>query len=198
MFFLSLYLASKFNIWIPSLPLTGVRGDAYNLEKKESRQVVFRDEGAAPPTWLLFLIYIPIGVAIYITGTRFFEYYHFGFDLISGALIGIVSAWFSFRWYNLPLGRSAGWAWGPRSRDRAFALGIGRRGWVSDDPTIDKPAQNGDIEMAPTNAYQPRAADAGAGRWNQRQDQYEEVRSSVGEPDTPRFNNVQVTGQRRG
>ena len=197
MLFLSLWLASKFQIWFPLLPLTGARGDAYGLVKKESRQVVFRDEGAAPPAWLLFLVYIPLGVAIYITGTRFFEYYHFGFDLISGAVIGIVSAWFSFRWYNLPLGRSAGWSWGPRSRDRAFAVGVGRRGFVSDDPA-SQTSKPEDVEMG-SSAYAPQPQTDGVnGRWDQDPSNYHEIRSSAGDSERPGFQKVQVTGQRRG
>lgn len=132
MVFLALFLASKFSIWFSLLPLSGSTGDAYSRRRTDSRQVVYRDEGAAPPNWLLFLVLIPLGIAIYITGTRFFDYYHFGFDLITGSLVGILTAWFSFRWYNLPLGRSAGWAWGPRSRDRAFGIGVGTHGWVAD------------------------------------------------------------------
>lgn len=191
MLFLSLWLASKFGIWFPNLPLTGVRGDAYSLQKKETRQVVYRDEGAAPPAWLLWLIFVPLGVAIYITGTRFFEYYHFGFDLISGSLIGIVSAWFSFRWYNLPLGRSAGWAWGPRSRDRAFAIGVGRQGWVSEETTESKRPE--DLEMGGTiNQPYTTQTDGSITRLNGRQDQYQEVRSSAGDAG---FSRVPVTGQ---
>jgi hypothetical protein len=80
---------------------------------------------------------IPISLAIYITASRFFQFYHHGFDVIIGSLIGIASSWFSFRWYHLPISRGAGWSWGARSRDRAFAVGVGygtyvgAEGWSS-------------------------------------------------------------------
>lgn len=95
------------------------------------------NQAAAPPTYGLILILIPLGVAAYISSTRYVEFWHFGFDIISGALIGIVSAWFSFRWYHLPVRQGQGWAWGPRTRERAFAIGVGEgsyagpEGWES-------------------------------------------------------------------
>lgn len=89
-----------------------------------------QNAAAAPPNYLLFLVAVPVAVAVYIVSTRFVEYYHFGFDVISGSLIGILSSWFAFRWYHLPLSRGHGWAWGPRSADRAFAIGVGTGGYV--------------------------------------------------------------------
>ena len=83
------------------------------------------NQAAAPPNYGLILVLIPVSVAAYISSTRYVQFWHFGFDVISGALIGILSAWFSFRWYHLPIRRGQGWAWGPRSRDRAFAIGVG-------------------------------------------------------------------------
>lgn len=89
-----------------------------------------RNQAAAPPNHLIVVAFIPIAVAIYICSTRFVEFYHFGFDLISGSIIGILSSWFSFRWYHLPISRGSGWAWGPRSRDRAFGIGVGVGNYV--------------------------------------------------------------------
>jgi hypothetical protein len=99
--------------------------------------VPIRNQAAAPPNYLLVLPMVPVCAAIYITSSRFFQYYHHGFDVIFGSLIGIASAWFAFRWYHLPVTRGAGWSWGARSRDRAFAVGVGRgtyvgsEGWAS-------------------------------------------------------------------
>lgn len=90
-----------------------------------AEQLPLYNQAAAPPTWGIILLLIPLGVAAYITSTRYVEFWHFGFDVFSGALIGIVSAWFAFRWYHLPVQGGQGWAWGPRSRDRAFAIGVG-------------------------------------------------------------------------
>lgn len=92
-----------------------------------------RNQAASAPLYLLVLAFIPIAVALYITSTRYVEYYHTGFDLICGSLIGILTAWLSFRWYHLPFGRGEGWAWGPRSRDRAFGVGVGTAGYVGSE-----------------------------------------------------------------
>lgn len=56
-----------------------------------------RNRAAAPPNHLLIIAFIPLGVAVWISSTRYVEFYHFGFDIISGSLIGILSAWFAFR-----------------------------------------------------------------------------------------------------
>lgn len=68
--------------------------------------------------------------AIYVCSTRFTDFRHFGFDLLFGSLIGITCAWFSFRWYHLPITRGAGWAWGPRSYERAWGIGVGVGSYV--------------------------------------------------------------------
>ena len=92
--------------------------------------IPIRNQAAAPPVYLLALPLIPISVAFYICASRFFQFYHHGFDIISGSLIGILSASFSFRWYHLPLSQGAGWAWGARSRDRAWGIGVGVGSYV--------------------------------------------------------------------
>ena len=83
------------------------------------------NQAAAPPSYGVILALIPLGVATYIASTRYAQYWHFGFDVLAGSLIGIVSAFFAFRWYHLPIRRGSGWAWGPRTRDRAFGIGVG-------------------------------------------------------------------------
>jgi hypothetical protein len=50
--------------------------------------------------------------------------------MIFGSLIGILSAYFAFRYYHLPISQGAGWSWGARSRDRAWAIGVGVPGYV--------------------------------------------------------------------
>ncbi|RVX66494.1 hypothetical protein B0A52_09778 [Exophiala mesophila] len=92
-----------------------------------------RNESAAPPIYLLILVFIPVGAALYISVSRWYDYRHHGFDIISGSLIGICTAWFGFRWYHLPIRTGSGWAWGARSRDRAFWLGVGRANYVGDE-----------------------------------------------------------------
>ena len=92
-----------------------------------------RNRAAAPPNHLLVLALVPVAVAVYICSTRYSEFYHFGFDIISGSSIGVATSWFSFRWYHLPIRQGAGWAWGARSRERAFGVGVGTRTYVGSE-----------------------------------------------------------------
>lgn len=92
-----------------------------------------RNEAAAPPIYLLIIAFIPIGVALFVSVSRWFDYRHHGLDILSGSLIGIFTAWFGFRWYHLPIRGGSGWSWGARSRDRAFWLGVGRANYVGDE-----------------------------------------------------------------
>lgn len=109
-----------------------------------------RNESAAPPIYLLILAFIPVGAAFYISTSRWSDYRHHGFDIISGSVIGIFSAWFGFRWYHLPIRSGSGWAWGARSRDRAFWLGVGRANYVGDEGWDSaKVARRRDIEAGP-------------------------------------------------
>ncbi|EKG19409.1 Phosphatidic acid phosphatase type 2/haloperoxidase [Macrophomina phaseolina MS6] len=96
----------------------------------ENSVVPIRNQAAAPPNYILVLALVPLGAAIYITASRFFDFRHHGFDLIFGSLMGIVCAWFAFRWYHLPIRQGAGWAWGARSRDRAWGIGVGVGSYV--------------------------------------------------------------------
>ncbi|KAF2686483.1 PAP2 domain-containing protein [Lentithecium fluviatile CBS 122367] len=154
--YLTLFLASKFSVAIPFLPPRPFSTNPDHtsaiapsnlksksilpLHKKESnlaspsfseeKVVPIRYQAAAPPVYTLVLVLVPIASAIYITSTRFTDYRHFGFDLLFGSLIGIISAWFSFRWYHLPITRGAGWSWGPRSYQRSWGIGVGVGSYV--------------------------------------------------------------------
>jgi hypothetical protein len=92
--------------------------------------VPIRYQAAAPPVWCLVLVLVPVASAIYICSTRFTDFRHQGFDILFGSFIGIVSAWFNFRWYHLPITRGAGWSWGPRSYTRAWGIGVGVGSYV--------------------------------------------------------------------
>ncbi len=83
-----------------------------------------RDE-LGPKQYLLLISVLPSFVALFIAIARWFDFRHHGFDILFGLGIGTVTAFFSFRYYHLPVGRGAGWAWGPRSRDKAFWAGVG-------------------------------------------------------------------------
>ncbi|KAH7388777.1 PAP2 domain-containing protein [Pyrenochaeta sp. MPI-SDFR-AT-0127] len=154
--YLTLFLASKFSVAIPFLPPRPYSTNpAYtsavapsNLKKQHSLPfhkqessvsspsypdeyvVPIRYQNAAPPVYTLILVLVPVASAIYIASTRFTDFRHFGFDLLFGSLIGITTSWFSFRFYHLPITRGAGWAWGPRSYERAWGIGVGRGSYV--------------------------------------------------------------------
>ncbi|KAL8686155.1 MAG: hypothetical protein Q9224_005535, partial [Gallowayella concinna] len=150
LFYLTLYLASKFSITVPYLlpfsyaSSTGTSSHTFN-DSKTTRpssssptlpppasinpQTPNRSQSAAPPTYLLVLLLIPLCLAIYISSTRYSDFRHHGFDIIFGSLMGIFISWFGFRMYHLPIRRGGGWAWGPRSEARAFGTGVGLGGY---------------------------------------------------------------------
>jgi hypothetical protein len=118
--------------------------------RDDDHVVPIRFQNAAPPVWTLLLILVPIGSAIYICASRFVDYRHFGFDILFGSLIGITTSWFSFRFYHLPITRGAGWAWGPRSYERAWGIGVGRGTYVGTEGW----SKQGRSETAPNGGMQ--------------------------------------------
>ncbi|KAI9808808.1 MAG: hypothetical protein M1826_004065 [Phylliscum demangeonii] len=114
-----------------------------------------RNQAAAPPLYLLVLVLIPVCLAIYISSTRFSDFRHFGFDILFGSLLGFGIAVFAFRWYHLPIRQGAGWAWGARTRDRAFGVGLGVPGYVGPEgwssarsgPAVHHRPATDDIEL---------------------------------------------------
>lgn len=167
MFYLTLYLCSKFAVTVPYLlpysysrnspqsttehPTTDEASDPMktnDLLSSAPSSVPTRSQAAAPPAYLFILPLIPLCLATYISTTRFSDFRHHGFDIIFGSLIGIVSSSISFRMYHLPIRRGAGWSWGPRSASKAFGIGVGVPGYGGDDDQkeqkrTDVEAQNG-------------------------------------------------------
>ncbi|KAI9674810.1 MAG: hypothetical protein M1817_001714 [Caeruleum heppii] len=132
---------------------TRVPDPAHSHEAYDPDAVPVRNQAAAPPAYLLAIAFIPIGAAIYISGTRYSDFRHFGFDILFGVFVGIVTAWFSFRWYHLPIRQGAGWSWGARSRDRAFFIGLGIDSYVGDEgweTTKKAKKDDRDLESGPT------------------------------------------------
>jgi membrane-associated phospholipid phosphatase len=115
-----------------------------------SSPMPIRNRAAAPPNYLIIVAFIPVGIATWITSTRYVEFYHFGFDMIGGSLIGIVSAWFAFRWYHLPVRNGHGWAWGARSRDRAFGIAVRTNNYVGEEGWGSVRKGRGDVESGPS------------------------------------------------
>ena len=120
-------------------------GDSANTSKEldtrpsgSDSSRALRDEAAAPPTYLLALPLIPLCAATYIATTRFSDFRHHPFDILFGAVLGIVVSWASFRMYQLPVRRGDGWAWRSRSASKAFGVSIGASGYVEDRPQSKK------------------------------------------------------------
>lgn len=148
--YLSLFLAAKFSAVIPFLAPSSYETQnarAYPDRTNTSDRIVRSDpssaphgapispprprsQSAAPPLYLLVIVLIPIGPAVYIASTRYSDYKHAGLDVLFSSIEGAVCAWFAFRWYHLPIRRGAGWSWGPRSSDRAFGIGVDTGSYV--------------------------------------------------------------------
>jgi membrane-associated phospholipid phosphatase len=115
--------------------------------------IAARRQAAAPPVYLLIFIIIPFFASIYIASTRWSDFRHHGFDILFGYFIGTVSAIFAFRYYHLPLSQGAGWAWGPRSRDRSWWAGVGVGGYAGkrERSVASSPVPPGDLEAGVMN-----------------------------------------------
>ncbi|KAI0136286.1 PAP2 superfamily protein [Xylariales sp. AK1849] len=105
---------------------------AKQIASHSSSVLAVRRQAAAPPIYLLVLTVIPFFAAIFIASSRWFDFRHHGFDILFGFIIGTITAWFSFRYYHLPVSRGAGWAWAPRSPDKAFWAGVGVYSYATD------------------------------------------------------------------
>ncbi|KAI9376791.1 PAP2 superfamily-domain-containing protein [Aspergillus egyptiacus] len=126
--YFSLWLCSKFSIKFPYLSPSPLAQDL-----RPHNRFAIRNHGAAPPIYLVILAFFPWAVAFFIAASRWFDYVHAGFDIISGSLMGFVFGWVGFRLYSPPISRGTGWSWGARSRDHAFFKGVGVPSNVGDD-----------------------------------------------------------------
>ncbi|KAL8770117.1 MAG: hypothetical protein Q9209_004155 [Squamulea sp. 1 TL-2023] len=164
LFYLALYLASKFSVTVPYLlpfSYNGSSSSAFAMSKisrqdpssqtlppsssLQHHQTPLRSQSAAPPTYLLLLPLIPICLALYVSSTRYSDFRHHGFDILFGSFMGIFLAYFGFRMYHLPIRRGGGWSWGPRSESRAFGTFVGTGGFRADGSKRDDGHQ-GDLE----------------------------------------------------
>ncbi len=135
MTYLTLFICSKFALRIPYLLAEPHRrmssgGSTADVQpsishSRPSAITFIRHQSAAPPLYLVILALIPTCAAVYVSSTRYTDFRHHGIDILSGAALGFVLAWASFRMYHLPVRRGAGWSWGPRSIDRAWGVGLG-------------------------------------------------------------------------
>lgn len=160
MFYLALFLCSKFSVTIPYLlpykyevatrddkgdVQNSLDGDSDNATKDifssaKTTSLPLRKQAAAPPTYLFILPLICISIPAYVASTRFSDFRHHGSDIIFGSLMGTVISYISFRMYHLPIRRGAGWSWGPRSVSRAWGISMGTQGYTDGNgPMIKKP-----------------------------------------------------------
>ncbi|MCJ1372227.1 hypothetical protein MMC20_003450 [Loxospora ochrophaea] len=122
--YLTLFLCSKFAIAIPYvLPhsnTTPFSSSSSPSSKNSPSPLPLRTLAASPPIYLLVLAFIPPATAIYVCSTRYSDFRHHGFDILFGALMGMLLAWGSFRWFHPAIRQGRGWSWGPRSAGRAW------------------------------------------------------------------------------
>lgn len=105
-----------------------------------------RRQAASPPLYLLLIAVLPFFTSVFIASSRWFDFRHHGFDILFGYIIGTICAFYAFYYYHLPISRGAGWAWGPRSHDKAFWAGVGSDSYATDH--IHCQYKSGDEEEA--------------------------------------------------
>ncbi len=65
-----------------------------------SRESGLRLALSASPAYLLILPYLSLGLAIFIAGSRYFDFRNHGFDVLAGAAADTACASFAFRIYG--------------------------------------------------------------------------------------------------
>lgn len=141
--YLTLWLCSKFSVAFPYLPRYPVEDQRHSDDSSSVRR-----RGAAPPVYLMLIAFVPTATACFIAASRWFNYRHHGFDILFGAALGIFFAYIGFNMYHIPIRRGAGWAWGARSRGRAFGRGVGFPSSLGTDGWAGERALDVDIEGA--------------------------------------------------
>jgi membrane-associated phospholipid phosphatase len=104
----------------------------YNQMLQPENIIAARTQAAAPPLYLTILILIPLFTAVFICASRWFDFQHHGFDILLSFAFGTTVAIIAFNYYHLPIGRGGGWAWGPRSKSRAFWAGVGSASYAGE------------------------------------------------------------------
>ncbi|CAD6587973.1 MAG: hypothetical protein ASARMPREDX12_003063 [Alectoria sarmentosa] len=179
MFYLTLFLCSKFSVTIPYLlphmytsSTRDLKGDDHDpvdgasdttkpedFASTQDASLPPRKQAAAPPTYLFILPIVCISIPTYVASTRFSDFRHHGFDVIFGALMGSIISYISFRMYHLPIRRGAGWSWGPRSASKAWGKSIGTQGYTNENGLVTKrrdlEAGNGPSNSALASSSEP-------------------------------------------
>lgn len=116
----------------------------YDNAKHNQRNQSLRLQAAAPPIYLLIIVLAPFATSVWIAGSRWYDFRHHGFDILFGYLMGVITAFFAFRLYHMPIREGAGWAWGPRSDARAFWAGVGRLGYAGERRDLSEQSKRHD------------------------------------------------------
>ncbi|CAD6582740.1 MAG: hypothetical protein ASARMPREDX12_001018 [Alectoria sarmentosa] len=97
LWYLTLYLSARFGVTPPSL--ANHQSQGRSLQNDEAGEALIQRSAqptqhqssakktAAPPAFLLPLPYIPFGLAIFIAGTRYFDFRNHGFDVLAGSAV---------------------------------------------------------------------------------------------------------------
>ncbi|KAJ4295757.1 hypothetical protein N0V88_004459 [Collariella sp. IMI 366227] len=133
--------------------------DAKGLSRPNQTVSAVRRKAAAPPLYLLCAAVIPFAASVYIAGSRWWDFRHHAFDILFGYTIGVITSIFAFRYYHLPISSGAGWAWGPRSHDKAFWAGVGSFSYATDH--LRGQYRSGDEEEGALNAGMPFGSGSG-------------------------------------
>ena len=145
--YLALWLCAKLGI---SPPFVGPRNHRSEFSVAKEQASV-RTQAAAPPMYLILFPSIPIGAAIYISSTRYSDFWHHGFDVFVSAGLGILTAWLGFRWYHMPIRQGGGWAWAPRSSRRAYWKSFGTLTYSDSRDQEAKDLEHGGVLGRETN-----------------------------------------------
>lgn len=111
LWYLSLFLCHRFGVVVPSSASLLNMPHNHNLshveplllndsisETDSPEQIGIEDANFR--VYMLLLPYIPLGLAIFIAGTRYFDFRNHGLDVFTGAAVGSTTAWLGFRMYH--------------------------------------------------------------------------------------------------
>ncbi|PKY07317.1 PAP2 domain protein [Aspergillus campestris IBT 28561] len=150
--YFSLWLCAKFSVAFPYFAHSPFSQDLHSRKRE-----TLREQGAAPPIYMVIIAFVPWAVAWFISASRWFDHRHHAFDIIFGSVMGMVFAWVAFRLYHISIMRGAGWAWGPRNRSHALYKGVGLPSQVGTENWAYAP----DVSTAESD---DRSADLESGR----------------------------------
>lgn len=120
LWYLTLYLSTRFRV----VPLSAVENSNVRQrlpEGDEAHVLLIQNDtegrnipsyatkvaGASTSAYLLPLPYVPLGLAIFIAGTRYFDFRNHGCDVLAGSAVGTITSWWAFRMYHPPVSSSA-------------------------------------------------------------------------------------------